>query len=369
MIKGMGRALNFAWKWRGGATGIREDELEVQREDRPVPATLFTPNYARSPLPGWVVLHGLTRPGRHHPNLLRFAKALAGSGAAVLIPEIPEWRELHLAPEEAGATIQAAVLQLSGMEGILPGHVGLMGFSMGVSHVLYSATDPALKGSLRGIAGFGGFGDMERTIRFLFRGEHEWEGTTRELDPDPYGRWVVAGNYLPRLEGYETAADVAECLLQLARAAGDLQIGAWEACYDSMKDDLLRSIHPSRRDLFRALAPASGHRPPVEITEHLAPLLAQAAYDDSPSARPVSFLGEIPVPVRLVHGRGDRLIPFTESLRIAEAFPADSDVRVYLTGLFSHSQAEKGGGTGAGEPGVEEQLNFVRILADILTLV
>jgi pimeloyl-ACP methyl ester carboxylesterase len=148
-----------------------------------------------------------------------------------------------------------------------------------------------------------------------------------------------------------------------------MQVGAWEACYDSLKEDLLGSIHSSRRDLFRALAPASGRRPPVEITERLAPLLAQAAHADSPSAKPLSFLGEIPVPVRLVHGRGDRLIPYTESLRIAEGFPADSDVRVYLTGLFSHSQAVKGGGMGVGEPGVEEQLNFVRILADILTLV
>jgi pimeloyl-ACP methyl ester carboxylesterase len=300
---------------------------------------------------------------------LRFAKALAGSGAAVLIPEIPEWRELHLAPVEAGATIRAAVLHLGRLEGVIPDHVGLMGFSMGVSHVLHSAIDPALSGRLGGIAGFGGFGDMERTIRFLFRGEHEWEGTTRELDPDPYGRWVVAGNYLPELEGYEDAADVAESLLELARAAGDLQVGAWDARYDSLKEDLLRGIHPSRQDLFRALAPDSGHRPPVGITEQIAPLLAQAAHSASPSAKPTSFLDQITVPVRLVHGRGDRLIPYTESLRLGQGFPADSNVKVYLTGLFSHSQTEKGGGMGAGEPGVEEQLNFVRILADILTLV
>lgn len=369
MIKGMGRALRFAWNWRGGATGIREYELEVRREDRLVPATLFKPDRTQRPLPGWVVLHGLTRPGRHHPNLLRFTKALAGSGAAVLIPEIPEWRELHLAPEEAAATIRSAVLHLGDLDGVLSNHLGIMGFSMGVPQVLYAATDPALKGRLRGIAGFGGFGDMERTIRFLFNGEHEWEGTARSLDPDPYGRWVVAGNYLPELEGYEDSGDVAQALLDLARAAGDLQVGAWEASLDSLKEDLLEGIHFSRHNLFRALAPTSGELPPAEITDRLTPLLAGAAHKDSPTAMPMSFVKEIPVPVRLVHGRGDRLIPYTESLRIVESFPADSDVRVHLTGLFSHSQAEKGGGAGAGGPGVEEQLNFVRILADILTLV
>ena len=84
MMVGLKRALSFAWKWRGGATGIQEDEVEIQRGDRSVPATLVHPNYARSPLPGWVVLHGVTRPGRSHPMLLRFVRALAGTGAAEL---------------------------------------------------------------------------------------------------------------------------------------------------------------------------------------------------------------------------------------------------------------------------------------------
>jgi pimeloyl-ACP methyl ester carboxylesterase len=366
MILGLKRALAFAWKWRGGATEIHEEEVEVQRGDRPVPGTLFHPGYARSPLPGWVVLHGVTRPGRRHPTLLRFVRALAGTGANVLVPEIPEWRELDLAPDEAAATIRASVLHLSTVEGTRPDRIGVMGFSLGVPQVLLAATDPSLRGRLRAVAGFGGYGDLDRTIHFLFKGEHEWQGTVQVIDPDPYGRWVVGGNYLTRVPGFEEAGDVARALLSLARGAGDLQVGAWEACYDSFKEELVHEIHPSRRDLFRAFAPPTGQTPPDELARRLAPALADAARRATPFSEPMSFLDRISVPVRLVHGRGDRLIPFSESLRMAEAFPARADVRVYLTGLFSHSQEDTESGGGAG---VEEQLHFLRILSDLLTLV
>jgi pimeloyl-ACP methyl ester carboxylesterase len=366
MIVGLKRALSFAWKWKVGATGIQEEEMEIERGDRSVPATLYYPDHLPAPVPGWVVLHGVTRPGRHHPTLLRFVRALAGTGAAVLVPEIPEWRELCLAPDEAGATIRTSVLHLAERGEALPDRIGVMGFSLGVPQVLLAATDPSLRGRLRGVAGFGGYGDLDRTIHFLFRGEHEWEGRVHETDPDPYGRWIVGGNYLTRVAGFEDAGDVAHALLSLAREAGDLQVGAWEACYDSVKEGLIKEIHPSRHDLFRAFAPPTGHAPPKELSSMLVPVLADAARAAAPHAEPGSFLERISVPVRLVHGRGDRLIPFSETLRMAEAFPSTADIRVYLTGLFAHSQMDSAAGA---EGGVEEQLHFLRILSDLLMLV
>jgi len=293
-------------------------------------------------------------------------RALAGTGASVLVPEIPEWRELHLAPDEAARTIRASVFFLEGRGGTLPDRIGVMGFSLSVPQVLLAATEPSLKGHLRGVAGFGGYGNLDRTIHFLFQGEHEWEGKVHLADPDPYGRWIVGGNYLTKVPGFEDAGDVAHALLTLARTAGDLQVGAWESCYDSVKEELIREIHPSRHDLFRTFAPPTGQTPAKELSSQLSAGLANAARGTTPYSEPASFLDRISVPVRLVHGRGDRLIPFSETLRLAEAFPRTADVGVYLTGLFSHSQMDTGSGAGGG---VEEQLHFLRMLSDLLMLV
>jgi dienelactone hydrolase len=295
--------------------------------------------------------------------LLRFVHALAGTGARVMVPEIPEWRELFLAPEEAEATIKASVLSMreSGTESV--GKVGVMGFSLGVAQVLLAATRAELATHIQGVAGFGGYATLDRTTRFLFHGEHEWQGKTHLADPDPYGRWVVGGNFLTLVPGYENAGDVAEALLNLARQAGDLQVAAWEAQYDSIKAELQETVHPSRQTLFRAFAPPTGHQPPRETTEELAPALARAGLARFPEYDPVSFVDRISVPVRLVHGRGDRLIPFSESLRLAQAFPQDADLRVYLTGLFAHSQKGR-----RADRGLLERLRFMRIMSDLLTL-
>lgn len=362
MLKGFGRALTFAGAWRSGAPGLREEETELLRQDRSVPATIFRPAPLLSPLPAWVVLHGITRPGRRHPTLLRFVRALASSGAVVLVPEIPEWRALHLAPERALDTLRAAILSLAEREEAAPGRIGAIGFSFGVSAVLAAASDPALAKHLAVVAGFGGHCDLERTLRFLFLGEHDWKGRTYLGDPDPYGRWIVGGNYLDRVPGFGEATDVAEALLDLAREAGDLQVGAWESHLDSVKERLRRRVHSSRSDLFRALAPPAGERTPRELAEILGPGLALTARETSPLFEPSRFLDQVTVPVRLIHGRADRLIPFSESLRLREAFPPEADVQAYLTGLFAHSQRHRRRGPAE----ISEQLRFLRVMTHLL---
>jgi pimeloyl-ACP methyl ester carboxylesterase len=185
------------------------------------------------------------------------------------------------------------------------------------------------------------------------------------MDPDPYGRWVVAGNFLPLVPGFEECGDVAEALLELARVAGDTKVPSWEVHFESMREPLEVHIHPSRKTLFRELALASGPRTPVELSQELVPALAKAALAASPLYDVLPYLPDIEVPARLIHGRGDRLIPFTETLRAAEVFPGTSPKRVYLTGLFSHSQRD-GGSDLLGELG--EMSRFLHMMADILGL-
>jgi pimeloyl-ACP methyl ester carboxylesterase len=363
MLNGIGRALRFGMAWKVGTSRVRERELELERSDGPFPATLLMPAGSSHPLPGWVALHGITRPGRKHPTLVRFVRALAASGCAVLVPEVPEWRKMLLAPREAADTLRSAVLALAHREETATDRLGVMGFSFGAPQALMSGMDPVLLPHLKVVASFGGYCDIEETLRFLFSGEHEWEGVRYRANPDPYGRWVAGGNYLPRARGYEGTEDVAQALLELAREAGDLQVASWDAFHDTRKQELEDSLPPSRRRLFRAFAPAEGDPIPPEVVDALVPVLAQAARRDSPLFDIGTLLPNLRVPVRLIHGRQDRLIPFTETLRLAEKFPPGSNVRVFLTGLFSHSHRQ-GGRMKIQE--LREQLRFLNLMSVLL---
>jgi pimeloyl-ACP methyl ester carboxylesterase len=365
MINGWNRALRFGKGWKLGASGLQESEVEIPTPLGPVPATYILPQGAAPPLPGWVTLHGITRPGRKHPTLIRFVRALANSGAAVLVPEILPWRELELAPLEASQILKASILELAGRRETDPHRLGAMGFSFGSPVVLMAGADPELIPHLKVVTGFGGYADMERTTRFLFRGTHDWEGDHYDMEPDPYGRWVVAGNFLSRVPGYEASGDVARALIRLAAEAGDTKVPSWEFHFESRQAQLEADIDPGRWQLFRDLALAHGVRTPEGLARELAPALAKAALATSPLLDPPRHMKDVRVPVRLIHGRGDRLIPFTETLRLAESFHEETPKRVYLTGLFSHSQRDEGNAL-FGEIG--EMSRFLHMMSDILGL-
>ncbi len=363
MLRGMTRALRFGTQWKLGGVPLRETELEIPGAEAPFQATLLVPAGPSLPLPGWVTLHGITRPGRGHPTLIRFARSLAASGCAVLVPEVREWREMLLAPEEAADILRAAVLALAEREETAQGRLGVMGFSFGGPQALLAGADPTLEPHLRAVASFGGYCDMERTLRFLFTGEHEWKGRSYRRKPDPYGRWVAGANFLPLARGYEHSEAVAEALVSLAKTAGDQQIASWDAHFDTLKAELEASLPPPGGALFRVFAPDEGEEVPLETAERLVPALAEAARRTSPLFDIPSLLEGLRVPVHLIHGREDRLIPFTETLRLRERLDGKARVRVFLTGLFSHSQRD---GRGARFLELRERLQFLRLLSVVL---
>ncbi|MDP2958433.1 MAG: hypothetical protein Q8N53_18545 [Longimicrobiales bacterium] len=358
------RTLRFLRSWLTGRDDVRARELILDRGGTPVPATLLTPAAATHPLPSWVVLHGITRPGRGHRQLVRFTRALAEGGVAVLVPEVPEWRELDLAPELTLPSIRASLDALEGLGArISPSPPGLLGFSFGAPQAVMAAAHPDLKGRLAGVVGFGGYFDLERTIVFQFTGTHEYEGELHHLRPDPYGRWIVGANYLTAVPGYEDAGAVAEGLRRLAAMAGDVGVVAWDSRFDPVKEEIRGTLPSPHRPLFDLFAPPSDREPEPGPAEALAHLLASAARKVDPSIEPGPALRGATGPIHLLHGRRDHLIPFTEMLRLRNALPPESLARSTVTSLFGHSSQDPLPGW---SESVREGVAFVAALSGIL---
>ena len=98
-------------------------------------------------------------------------------------------------------------------------------------------------------------------------------------------------------------------------------------------------INPERRALFETFAPPTGMEPNRERAERLIEAMVPAIRRTDRLMDPGEMLGDVRLPVSLVHGRGDGLIPFTESLRMAAHLAASSQVRVTVTPLLAHSHA------------------------------
>lgn len=291
--------------------------------------------------PAWVVLHGITVPGRAHPSLLRFARAVAASGATVLLPDVPPWRRLEIAPAATQTVIAQSVDFLAGAGRAHA--VGLIGFSFGATQAVVAAADPALRDRVRAVVGFGAYCDLRRTLRAMLTGEHEWGGVHHRVEPDPYGRWIIASNFLTRIPAYAGMGAVAVGLRDLAAESSRHRWFAGDPQLVAVNARIRAGLAPDEQRLWDLLAaPHAGARVDAAVAERFADQLAAAGIGAEPLLDPRPLLAGVRARVVLAHGRDDRLIPYTESLRLAAALPPEARASATITGLFAHTGGSQG---------------------------
>jgi pimeloyl-ACP methyl ester carboxylesterase len=286
----------------------------------------------------------MTRRGRSHPELLRFQNALAATGGRILVPEVREWTELRFAPERAQEILRASLAWMNAESATAPGGAMLVGLSFGAPQAILAASDSHLTSDIRGVLAWGGYSDLGRIFRFALTGEHGWDGESYRQEADPYARWVIGANCLPLALGLE-GEKVGAALHTLAAAAGDSQTPGSHPRHDPLKRQLREELSVGSRTLFDLFVPPAGTTANrlecFRLVEEVLPAIRQA----SPLLDPLPRIERIDVPVRILHGRADLLIPFTEALHMGRALaPLSVDTTVRVTGLFSHSGEDRSGG-------------------------
>jgi hypothetical protein len=332
------RPLRFIRGYLRNRPATEHAEIGVDTPAGTVPASLYLPP-GEGPFPGWVVLHGLSVHGRHHPALLRFVAAMVQSGGAVLVPEIASWRRLRIAAAEAHEILVGSVRALVALPRIRPDGIGITGFSFGSTQALAASADPRLEGRVRTCVGYGGYADLRRTMRYFVDGRHEWEGRWLEQVPDPYGRWVASLNYLTRVPGLEGMGRVEAGLERLASSAGERLSLLETDAYRALNREIRAGLRGEERRIWELVAPSGEQdvvRDPAAL--ELADEIAEAALRSEPLIDPSGSLSRLRCRVVLAHGVDDRLIPYTETLRLGSLLPARLPATVRLTGLFAHSR-------------------------------
>jgi dienelactone hydrolase len=318
--------------------GLTETRFDLAGEAGPIPARLYSPaGDARAP--GIVLVHGVHRLGIEEPRLVRFARSIAAQGITVLTPEVRELADFQIAPHSIG-TIELAVRELAGRQGR---RVGLMGMSFAGGLVLMAAADPATADHLGFVTSVGGHDDLGRVLRFFVtNGIDRPDGTHESLHAHDYGPLVLVYAHIDR---FFPAADVPAAHEALKR-------WLWEQ-FDVAKEEAKR-LSPSSKARLDALF---DHK-----IETIAPEL-MAEIDRSspgfPSVSPSSVLGRVHVPIYLLHGAGDTVIPATETLWLAHDAPRGYLAQALVSKAISHVELD-------GEPGLGDRLALVHFMAGML---
>ena len=183
----------------GWAFGVLTDEPRAEETLLAgQPATLVRPGEGRS-WPAVVFLNGVTRRGRHHPDVERLARAVARAGYLVVVPDPPGLRTGTLTVRTLAATT-AVVRTVAARPDARDGRVSLFGVSVGASLALLAAEQPSLARRIRGVAGIAPYTDLVQIARLTTTGVFSANGKLEPYHPKPFAALVIARSLVAALE-------------------------------------------------------------------------------------------------------------------------------------------------------------------------
>jgi dienelactone hydrolase len=326
-----------------GLHGFTEEDAPFERGGTSIPARLYRPRGVENP-PGLVIIHGIHQLGRNEPRLMRFARMMAGAGVAVLTPEVQSLADYRVEPSAIGV-MGDAVRALRARLGPDARPVGLMGLSFAGGLALLTAREPAYEKDIGYVVTVGAHDDMARVARFFVTNEIPYpDGSALRLAAHEYGALVLVYEYA---EGFFPPEDVA--------VAREVIRAALKEDFTAAKERA-QALGPKSRERLEAVAQ---HRL-ESFREDLLRVVA-AHPEEMAAVSPHGKLDGVRVPVLILHGATDDVIPASEARWLERGLPSGLPRHVLVTEAFQHVELR-------GKPTVRDQVQLIRFISTLLGL-
>jgi pimeloyl-ACP methyl ester carboxylesterase len=318
---------------------VRIEDVTFPTADGPVRGRLYWPASIAHP-PGLVVVHGIHHLGSDEPRLTNFARAASESGFAVLTPQVSALTDYHV-DSASIATIGESAKWFDRRLG--DGRVTVIGVSFAGGLSLLAAREPDYASHIRTLVLMGAYDDLARVSRFLATSEEEFpDGRTTPFPAHDYGASVFV---YAHLEQFFPLADLPvahealrDWLWEQPEKAAPLLDRLSSASRATMDALLARRIDAVRPQILRAI---------------------QADHSELAALSPHGQIANVRIPVFILHGADDNVIPPAESLWLERDVPHSALREVLITTAFSHVDPKK-------QPGFYEELRLVHFLGAVL---
>ncbi len=320
---------------------VEESLTEIRTPSGPLRARRYMPKGLANP-PGMLIVHGVHHLGIDDPRLVAFARAMSAGGIQVLTPEL-----LSLTDYKVDAhSIDLIGYSARDFSQALRQKVGILGISFGGGLSLLAASNPRYSGYIRFVVSVGAHDDLERVSQFFVTNQiPRPDGTILQMAAHDYGPLVLIYSHV---EDFFPPPDV-------ATAHEALRLLLWEKVDESRKR--AEQLSPSSRAKMELLCNRNVDPLAVEIKQVIAQHHAEMT-----AVSPHGRLQSLHVPVLLLHGAADNVIPPTELLWLQhDVPPADMEIAL-ISPVLSHVSLE-------GKPNLADNLRLVRFMARMLELV
>jgi pimeloyl-ACP methyl ester carboxylesterase len=298
------------------ANPVIEQVTSFASGDQRRAARLYLPVGIANPAPV-VVVHGVHHLGMEEPRLRRFARALASHGFLVMTPQVDELADYNV-EEHSAVVIGDAVKDLTARTG--SPKVGLLGLSFAGGMGLIAAADPSVQRDLNCVVAIGAHDDLGRVLAFFNTDEAAApDGRVMKMKAHEYGALVSAYSHASAFFAPE----------DVAQARVTLRTLLWE----NVKGAHLEAAK---------LSPAGQARMAELFAHDTKSLVADAerglaaAQPELNAASPHYYISRVHVPVYLLHGAGDNVVPPTETLWLQKDLPPGVARGVLISRAIGH---------------------------------
>ena len=268
---------------------------------------------------GIVLVPGVVPRGKDDGRIVALAQTLARLQFAVLVPDLHGPRHYRVRAHDV-REVADAVRHLNSRKDLIPqGRVGIAGFSYGAGPVVLAALEPDIRDEVDFLVTLGGYYDLHTIVTYFTTGYFKTEpnGAWQYLQPSPYNKWVFT---LSNADLFERPGDQAS-LRTLAHES--LEYGETASAVS------LANLAPDAQAFHRLITNENPNRVPELIQQLPASILIELE-GLNPASRDLTTLQ---AEVILVHGRSDTMIPYSESLALAQALPPEQVKLFVVDGL------------------------------------
>jgi pimeloyl-ACP methyl ester carboxylesterase len=317
------------------AMPLRTRTLTIPSSAGVIYARLYTP-VNRPDAPGLVLVPGIHYLGMNEPRLVAFAKSMAACGLRVLTPEMPDSRDYRINPGD----VQAIGDSVQWLQRVTGHRVGLMGLSFAGGLALMAAAEPPYSKDVSFVFSVGAHDDLFRVATFYVTGADPLpDGNIERETPNNYGPWIIEYQHL---EDFTQPADT-EAIRAVFRAR--LYNDA------TLEKQLAAKLTGAQTAEYESIL-AHRDQPLFESDKKHAAEMAAVS--------PHGHVAGLHVPVYLLHGRGDNLIPFAEAEWLAQDLPRGTVKDMLISPLVGHVT------TNTKESGWRARWQLIHILAQVM---
>ena len=307
--------------------------------------------YAPDDVDGRAVLlvPGVHAAGINEPRLMTFAREIAATGHPVITAELPDLLGYQITPRTTDMIEDAADWvrgQWSERQSPRDREVGLVGISFGGGLAVVAASRMA--GRAAWVLSFGGHGDLPRTLRYLCTGQQP-DGKHRP--PHDYGVVIILLGVADRVVPVDQVQPLRDAILKFLNASHLDMVDKPKAAVEFAHAREAAATLPEPARTFMTWV---NDRNVAQLGPALLPHVS--ALGDDPALSPERN-SPPRMPVHLLHGADDNVIPAVESELLARYVEQRGGrVDQLATPLITHAEVDH-------PPGVAEIWRLIRFWA------